>query len=522
MLQLKNLSEKILLWVLIGPVFLLAALCVGLVKAPGALGMVLPLTMMLGVLFCWKWQAKGLVASLALLLVNAFIFESGSFPGASFWFIGLIASLALSLFITSLAFHEVSYIVQKTEEDTARYLEDYLRVEEKLKEQDVAFDKEKRSFNEKYDEAEVYVRSQKEDLVSTKNVLALMKSEVDELSKRELALKGKLLLAREGGAQKEVILEREAVHTNRFNEEPKIQVEREAFVKMRASSSAKSQGLSQTIMRKVLISKPSVYRLPALQGRVAAFIASHNKVGTWVVTKDKVKSCRSNLFNQELGIPMLKLWAKEMLSKEKASFLQNDLVLKTEEVQTLWSEIAQVKKEKESIEQVLRDLSEEKGELLDQVKELEHKASENEEWESLAKESLNELNKVRSDAYQASLLDDEGGGNKLTLFHRMTGFLSEEVKRLKRNNDLYKQLRKQFEDKTEVLDRTREEMFQMETALLTKEITEEEVKRAESNNVTRLENEIIELVHEQTYMEKEIEHLRDIVSELLTVEQQAS
>ena len=104
----------------------------------------------------------------------------------------------------------------------------------------------------------------------------------------------------------------------------------------------------------------------------------------------------------------------------------------------------------------------------------------------------------------------------------MTGFLSEEVKRLKRNNDLYKQLRKQFEDKTEVLDRTREEMFQMETALLTKEITEEEVKRAESNNVTRLENEIIELVHEQTYMEKEIEHLRDIVSELLTVEQQAS
>lgn len=526
MLQLKSLSERILLWVLVGPVFLLATLCVGLIKAPGALGMMLPMTVMFGVFFCWKWKARGFIAALAMLTISSFVFESGNFPGTTLWFSGLVLSLASGLFITSLAFHEVAYIVEKNEEDVARYLEDYLRVEENLKEQDEIFQKEKRSFSEKCEEAETYINAQKEELVSTKTVLTLVKSEVEELNKREIELKQKLLISRkEGSALKEIVIEKEEASVSMAHAIPKVKVQREAFAKVGAQGRANSKGLSQVVMKKMLQTNPTAFRLPALQGRVAGLIASCDQVGTWVSTKDKVTDFQksANFFRSEVGMPMLKHWAKEMLAKEKQSFLLNDLSHKTEEVQKVWEELASLKKTKDDLESKLSELSEGKSLLREQVKLLEQEAEDNDSWKEQAKKSMDELNQYRTANYQASLIEEpKPDSKKLVLFHKMTGYLSDEVKRLKRNNDLYKQLRKQFEDKTEVLDKTREEMFQLETKLLAKELKEEDGKRAGSHHTAKLENEIVGLIHEQDFMEKEIEHLKDIVSELLTPQAKAS
>jgi chromosome segregation ATPase len=495
-LQLKSFSDRVFAWGLAGPILLLLTLTVGLVKAPFSIGMALPLCSVAALFACWKWQLKGLMAGVSLLVV-ASVFAGGDL--GFFWYSGLILSLSIGLFVASLGFHEVQLLIQQTKDDSARYLEDYLRIEESLKEQDESFQKEKRKLGEQLSELESHFYSQKEELQSTKQLLSVVKVEIEDASRREVDLKRKLAGARERSSVTETAQASNTTEATPKHEvlgAPSVKVEKSAIQSLPADTPRAQGQLSSVLLKSVLATAPTAYTLPALSGRIQHFL--NLTEGTVNNLVERVSSLQKGLdvFQKEGQIHLVKMWAKELLNREKDQHMQDDLASKTEELHSAWQEVSTLKTKEERLQQSVCQLEEQNQDLRAKISHLE--------------------NLAKAVEQPSAQLQEQGQSRELSFFSRSTDFLTEEVKRLKRKNDLYKQLRKQFEEKTEVLDRTREDMFTLETKLLINEIEHEEEKREEIDNFRVLEGEIVDLLEEKRLLESELTSLYQLVESLST------
>ncbi len=508
-LQIKKLPEKILLWGFAGPILLTLTLSVAFAKAPDLVGISVALALVAGVFSCWKWKARGLVLASGLLLGSSLFLSQGDASEVGvLWYTFLLLSFLLGLFVTSLCFHEASYLVNKSEEDSARYLEDYMRLEESLKEQDDAFQNEKRALVQQLTELENYAKAQKEEVKSNRGLLVAVRTELQDAEYREKELKRSILQLRERLA-------------NMTQESPKESSERESqFIVSREQFSKESPESQKSLLvpvQKMLSSlhtQPIAYGLPALGGRVATLL----KVGeeSSHATSDKVETLRQGLeFFQERSMQLVQEWVKKVVAQEKSQQAAGDLAKKAEEVHKAWEEVAHLKQKSEEDQRKLELLSDEKERLEAALAELRQIAKEKEEAQELAKKRLEELNTLRTESFakQDHLMTEESS-KKLEFFHRSSTFLSDEVKRLKRTNDLYKQLRKQFEEKTEVLDRTREEMFNLETKLLVKEIDSSEHSFSQQVELETLRREMANAFEDNARMEQEISSLHELVSTL--------
>jgi hypothetical protein len=143
----------------------------------------------------------------------------------------------------------------------------------------------------------------------------------------------------------------------------------------------------------------------------------------------------------------------------------------------------------------------------------------------VGKELLDHLNQKRMENFQLSLLNDTYSKQipindiEIKNLKEMIETMSEEDK-LEAEADLqlerdYKQLKKQFEEKSEILNQTRKALFQLEGRLLVfqkeRENKETEVNPAE----VLLANHLKEVEEECIGLELEVAHLQEFISKLL-------
>lgn len=142
-----DLTFQVLFWSLIGPFISSISLFVFYIKGD-ATPELLPLVLLLGVPFCWFWKLRGLGVSF-LILIALFGYYYFSIPlEERFWHLGMAASIALSLLITTLACEEAETLVEGLKLESRSRLENLWKVDEKLQEAAADIKKKKEKIRE--------------------------------------------------------------------------------------------------------------------------------------------------------------------------------------------------------------------------------------------------------------------------------------------------------------------------------------------------------------------------------------
>lgn len=127
-----KLTFQVKFWAVIGPLICLFALFVFFYKSSNA-SLYLPLFCIIGVPLCWKWKLWGFAGSAAMIGV-VLSYQYSEIPlDDRFWQIGMGISMAISLFITTLAYEEVEAIVSSILIESRSRLENLWKVDEKQK-----------------------------------------------------------------------------------------------------------------------------------------------------------------------------------------------------------------------------------------------------------------------------------------------------------------------------------------------------------------------------------------------------
>lgn len=125
-------TAQVKLWALAGPLISLFCLFVLCVKN-GIEPIYFPLIILFGVPLCWKWKLWGASSSI-LALIGLMAVTYSEIPlEERFWFIGMGASIALSLLISALSFDEMEAIFNSVALESRSRLENLWKVDEKKK-----------------------------------------------------------------------------------------------------------------------------------------------------------------------------------------------------------------------------------------------------------------------------------------------------------------------------------------------------------------------------------------------------
>lgn len=197
---------------------------------------------------------------------------------------------------------------------------------------------------------------------------------------------------------------------------------------------------------------------------------------------------------------------------EKISFLKDEEFLH-EKNKNLQKEIEELKKsnivQKNEKDKILNELTEKKqkiDELLLQISQttnfdiLEKKIKEKEDEIFFLKEKLKTTSNIKNDNAPNSGLINECK-NKIKEFNNL--------------NSLYLQLKKQFEDKQQVLHKTRQELFQVKEKLTAYQKNQEDVFENVSDSERAILNDLDQTIEELQKIKNENQALEEIVSLLI-------
>lgn len=125
-------TYQVKLWALVGPficLFSLFVLSINTSQVP----ILLSLSLFIGMPVCWKWNLWGWGAMSAFLLAGmAYIYPNIPLE-TRFWFIGMGASIILSLLITALSFKEVEVLIESIGLESRSRLDNLWKLDEKKK-----------------------------------------------------------------------------------------------------------------------------------------------------------------------------------------------------------------------------------------------------------------------------------------------------------------------------------------------------------------------------------------------------
>lgn len=141
----KKAENQIQYWALLGPMVILLSTTILLFKMSDH--WYLPVSLLIGIPLCVKWNMKGLVASLVILF-SLFIF---SYQGLEledrYWHLGMGMSMALSFVILTLSMEELQTLFGKFKAESQSRLENFLRLDENVKIQEKNWSVEKEALS---------------------------------------------------------------------------------------------------------------------------------------------------------------------------------------------------------------------------------------------------------------------------------------------------------------------------------------------------------------------------------------
>lgn len=477
---------------ILGTLFLIATLALA---AQVHLSADLILLALIGFFLCATYQQKGCIYAFLLLALLAAV-KHGFFESKHLWTLGIEGSLGCAFVITALSFaQDRDYLQSLQTQVETRTLslhnleEELTRLQEVSTQEQVRFEGKLSSLQKELEEIQSHhsslsilnevlrkntarVTGEKEDLellcTDLQKRLGFMQLEVQEkeeeckrlVQKEALASENKWLLKELNGAR----FEREQTH-----------LINETLARMHAKESLKAkegrEQICQLLEEKAEIQKQLSFSKEEIQ---------------------RLESHLQQLFeevNQSRDLAM----KQEHLQAEKI-LLQERLGKAQEQIAFLEEKLAEPHKDPVG-EARLEQLLVEKAQLMEELK----KAQEEPVSIGIDLEMQQRLEEVMQE--RAQLADQ--------LKHAQ-----EQVHQLAQVEPLYKQLRKQFDEKNGVLHQTRSQLFKLDTELQTLRIEKEQMADCAQPMVQELQEELEKLAHQISDVEEENLHLQELISHL--------
>lgn len=127
----KRIETQVQFWSLLGPVIILLAIAILLIKV--STQWYLPLAVLIGVPLCVKWKLKGLATALAVLFTLFLYFYPSLDLDERYWHVGMGMAMAFSFVILTLSLEEVTSLVGRLQAESQSRLENYQRLDENVK-----------------------------------------------------------------------------------------------------------------------------------------------------------------------------------------------------------------------------------------------------------------------------------------------------------------------------------------------------------------------------------------------------
>jgi hypothetical protein len=466
-------KEMILFWLLLGPVFLLASLF--LASYTNAPQYDLWLISLLGCYFLAKFPRWGLIFSLGIVVLRSLWKHIGS--ESHTWQLGLESSIALGFVITHISFQRFgSYLGalnQKLSERETKAVE----LETKYK-----------------TEVEALAKDKDAALESLWKAIA----EKKEIEEQSVSLNGLLKTLRTSVKQQDF--------------------EREQFALQMAENSKIIRSFELDI-QKLREEKEKLKDVQKIKESEEALQQKLNDT--------RVEKYQAQLINESLA----KLLSKEM---GKAKDSEKEIAKSSSEIESLTSLL---KLREQELEEKLSKRSSEMEALTSLLKTMQQEAKEKEQKEALLVQSLKEeMQKKEQEVFIAKdqialertqLLAEVGAlkreiresQEKLQEKHLLAKTYETKFAEDREKEASFIQLRKQFDEKTELLHDTRVQLFHTETKLLAFERERFNSFQEEDESFKQMAKLLAELQEEVLNLENERKELTAFISHLLPVQE---
>lgn len=474
----KRLEKKVQFWSIIGPVIVILTVLVSLAK-PNAIHLSFSIVAVMGIVCCWLWKMRGLGAAIAAITFYLLSTFSGLSSNERMWNLGMALAFVLGLVITALSLEEVGVVLRQMHHRTGELLGEKMSVEERLKaserlreERESHWFEQCRSKETERGQLADQAKSVQDEMDVLQKEKASLLQDVQGLQEQMAQLVRNLSGAEEREQQLQATLSKQACELERLRLEkvpdPEIVTEK-----------ARLNGALAALQEAARQEKERFERM--LEGlQQTALVEKEGLLA-------ELDAARKENERSQGG--------KEQIECELAQTAK-DLSLAQEAYQTALTE-------REKLQAALQQLADElKG--VQQQAALD--AAKRSQEMALATAQLHEteekLASLQGMLEAAKIVEKPGS--------------EEELRHLRNQDALLKQLRRQFEEKNDVLHQTRIQIFKLEGEIFNLQREKEEYVMKDDLFQSELCDEIERLVEEKERFEKEASELSDLVNTILS------
>ncbi|MFT4553565.1 MAG: hypothetical protein ACI9S8_002206 [Chlamydiales bacterium] len=524
----KQLENKLQFWAVLGPCIIILTLLISLIKfSPESF--YLPLAIIVGVPACWMWKLRGMLGSITLLLFLLLVSFGSIDADERLWHIGVAAAISLSFVVGTLSSEEVASLIQRLQSESKSRLEHLLRIDEKLKELTLQMDLER-------EEAALCLRNSKEETENAQREITLL-HRASKAAKGDLArfTEEKSFLLEELFENKKMIAElnRSLEISSEQTEDWKAKCESSHDDREKAYIKEVEEGKILLLEREELLREREVEL-----SEIKAILEQNS--GDTAKREETEAGFNSILatMKRELQENHFQLRELEETAKAKEGFFRKQLEDRDYQLYIQVRRHAESQKKLLLQQKLLEEWKGRKGSLEEKLEAMDGRLLESTEIAGHNRLLRDELNRIRTEKFQLSLdfttaLDTvaryKEGSHKIETTQsipnekflgekrekKSSEVLPDEVVKLRRTAALYKQLKNQFEQKSESLHSTRGELFKKENELLSLEKEREMSGLEVSIDDKILEAELRILEEEKEKALFEVEMLSDLVAALL-------
>jgi chromosome segregation ATPase len=502
------LSQRVIFWSVLGPFILLTTLAISMIKATQTVPTI-TLAALVGIPMCYRWKSRGLIASMALLAVLLLLTFTSLPPHQKFWQMGFSMAMALSFLVTSLSFEEVEEILINIQMESKSRLDNLWRLDEKLKKIQERWQTDREDYSVRLKLMGEEAEEQKALLTKYEKTLELSREELEKEKVQQQKLLHDLLSEK----RRIDLLEREKKNLS------------DESAELKTTYSTKENVISQEqhdqfnrLNREVAELKERIRFQTEQQTEVEATLEGQK---AFIYEQSlTIEQHKSTIEEQQTAINEYKTTIDDQQMKIHSFAELETIYADFQELDTLKATHGRALEALSNLEERYDKVQREKEHLIASIELIQVQA----ELEAkLHTEALLKVEPQSKQSLSTESVCNESAAEIERKLQETTTLYEEQNRELRRQMGLHKQLEDQFQQKSEVLNQTRAQLFQAEGQILDLLNSIEEIKKSDLDTQHKeLEKMVVSLEQERKDHEKEITDLNHLVTMLFEEISQAA
>lgn len=500
-----RLESQLHFWSLLGPFLILLASAVLLIKL--SVHWYFPLGALAGLLLCVKWKMRGMAAALVILFSLASFTYFQIDITDRYWHVGMALALAFSLIILTLALEESSDLIERLQNESQSRLDNFLRLDETMACAEREWSAERGLLTSQLAQSIKETTKALDDKQTFYKLAQLNQDALVQVRAQHDLLLQDLVYKKQQIAQlHEKLEETELTLQELVDAEPQKQI----------------QHLTEQLAQSDYHRNQLKLQISALENQLTAVEEqSEQKKNNLKIQLEQYTAEAERLQQviQQIQSEQRVWQARYTVAEKEKEQLQNDLIVARKQADQLQQNAHNQQLFQHQIEQM--------------VQQQQQALAETTNWQKRHEELTEQLTRERAEnqtvcaQYTQKIVECDQLRHALDE-HQRLGLLKEaglpkmpfSALSPRRLEDLYAQLRQQFEAKTDVLAETRRELFRAQEEILRLQKEQEELSVfGRSENEMLLERELCRCVQEceecRRENESELQHLHTLVSTLI-------